>query len=104
MRMTAGRKAVSSPGCCTDMAVSVTGQALAFLGALALGAALGLLYDIFRVLRVRLPWKLLGAVLDLLFWLAVTAALFVYSVAAGDGEVRVYLTAVSYTHLTLPTT
>lgn len=53
MRMTAGRKAVSSPGCCTDMAVSVTGQALAFLGALALGATLGLLYDIFQIGRAH---------------------------------------------------
>ena len=73
------------------MEVSVTGQALAFLGALALGAGVGLLYDLFRILRVRLPWKALGAVLDLMFWLTVTAALFVYAVAAGDGEVRIYL-------------
>ena len=36
------------------MAVSVTAQALSFLGALGLGGALGILYDLFRLLRGRL--------------------------------------------------
>lgn len=58
---------------------------------MALGAAIGLLYDFFRILRVRLRLPLLGSVLDLLFWLAVTAAIFVYAVAAGNGEVRIYM-------------
>jgi len=52
----------------------------------------GLLYDLFRSLRVRVTLKLLGALLDLVFWLAVTAALFVYAVAAG--KPYVILTAV----------
>ena len=60
-------------------------------GALLLGAAVGVLYDAFRILRVRLPSPLLGGVLDLLFWLAVTVGLFVYAVWAGNGEVRIYM-------------
>ena len=40
--------------------------------------AVGVLYDIFRILRVRLRLPLLGGILDLLFWLVVTAALFLY--------------------------
>lgn len=73
------------------MEISVSAQAALLAGALLLGAAVGLLYDFFRILRVRIPLKLLGALLDLVFWLAVTAALFVYAVAAGDGAVRIYL-------------
>ena len=37
------------------MTVSVTDQALFFAGALVMGAAVGLLYDAFRILRVRVP-------------------------------------------------
>ena len=72
------------------MEVSVTGQALAFLGSLALGGALGLVYDLFRLLRLRLPWKALGQALDLLYWPLTVCALFVYAVAAGDGVIRIY--------------
>ena len=53
------------------MTVSVTDQALFFAGALVMGAAVGLLYDAFRILRVRVRLPLLGGVLDLLFWLVV---------------------------------
>ena len=73
------------------MAVSVTAQALSFLGALGLGGALGLLYDLFRLLRTRLGLRWLGGGLDLLYWLAVVVSLFVYCVAAGNGDVRIYL-------------
>ena len=68
------------------MEISVSAQAALLAGALLLGAAVGLLYDFFRILRVRIPLKLLGALLDLVFWLAVTAALFVYAVAAPQAE------------------
>ena len=37
------------------MAVSIAGQLSALGSALVLGLAIGLLYDVFRVLRVRLP-------------------------------------------------
>ena len=67
------------------MEISVSGQAAFLGGALVLGAAVGLLYDFFRILRVRVPLPLLGGILDLLFWLAVTAALFVYAVCASNG-------------------
>ena len=75
------------------MTVSVTDQALFFAGALVMGAAVGLLYDAFRILRVRVRLPLLGGVLDLLFWLVVTVALFVYTTTAGSGEVRLSIVA-----------
>ena len=58
-----------------------------------MGVGVGLLYDLFRVMRVRIPLPLMGSVLDLLFWLVVTVGLFVYATAAGNGEVRFYVIA-----------
>lgn len=67
------------------MAVSVADQARALLGAIGLGTAAGLLYDLFRVLRVRIPLRWLGSVLDLLFWLCCTITFFLWSVDAQGG-------------------
>ena len=75
------------------MEIWVWEQARFLAGAVGLGAAVGLVYDLLRILRVRLPLPLLGGLLDLSFWLGVTAALFLYTAAAGRGEVRVYLLA-----------
>ena len=53
-------------------------QQAASLGwAVLLGVAVGLLYDVLRILRVRLKLRLLGAALDFLFWLPVTAEPFI---------------------------
>ena len=73
------------------MEISVTDQALAFLGALALGGSLGGLYDLFRLFRQRFRLGLLDSVLDLLYWPVSVGALFFYAVAAGNGDVRLYL-------------
>lgn len=73
------------------MAISVTDQAMAFLGALALGGGLGVLYDLFRLSRVRLGLRVLGALLDLSYWVVAVLALFGYCLAAGNGDVRIYL-------------
>ena len=74
------------------MEVSVTGQALSFFGAAALGGALGFLYDFFRLLRKRLLTRM-GLALDLLYWPLTVAAFFFYAVAAGNGDIRLYLLA-----------
>lgn len=73
------------------MDISVTGQGMAFLGSLALGGALGLLYDLCRLLRGRFPLQVLGALLDLLYWPFAVVALFVSALRLGDGVVRLYL-------------
>ncbi len=67
-------------------------QGLAFLQALCVGAGLGLLYDLLRVGRERLG-RAASAVLDLLFWLCATAALFLFAILRGDGRIRLYLGA-----------
>ena len=73
------------------MGISLEEQAYALLQAVLLGGALGLLYDVFRVIRVRVRLRLVGGALDLLFWLVVTAALFWHAVSAQGGEVRIYM-------------
>ncbi|MCI8869140.1 MAG: hypothetical protein HFF39_01105 [Lawsonibacter sp.] len=65
-------------------------QGAALSQAVCLGLALGLLYDLFRILRVRLKLPLLGGILDFSFWLAVTAVLFLWSQGAWGGRVRLY--------------
>ena len=68
------------------MTADVTAQAWAVVQAIGLGLAAGLLYDLFRVLRVRVHVPLLGPLLDLLFWITLTAVLFVWSQWASGGD------------------
>lgn len=70
------------------MTVTVWEQLRSLSGALLLGLGAGLWYDLLRCLRRRIRGQLFAAVLDLLFWLAVTAAIFLWSVAAGNGTVQ----------------
>ena len=58
--------------------------------ALLLGGSLGLVYDLMRVVRRRVPLPGLGGVLDFSFWVLATAALFRFSHEAWAGQVRLY--------------
>jgi len=68
----------------------LAGQALRFAEALAVGVALGLWYDLLRVGRERFTARVVVLLLDLLFWLCATAALFLFAILRGDGRVRLY--------------
>ncbi|MBO5918506.1 MAG: spore cortex biosynthesis protein YabQ [Oscillospiraceae bacterium] len=72
------------------MAADVSAQGWALVQALGLGLALGVLYDLLRILRVRIALPLLGGVLDLLFWVSATVVLFVWSQGAWGGRIRLY--------------
>ena len=73
------------------MELSVAQQASSLVGAILLGFAIGVLYDLLRLLRVRLHIPFLGSALDLLFWVATVAALFVYATGATGGQMRIYV-------------
>lgn len=75
------------------MTVTVWEQLRSLTGALLLGLGAGLWYDLLRCLRRHIRGQLFAAVLDLLFWLAVTAAIFLWSVAAGNGTVQLSVCA-----------
>ena len=70
--------------------MDVAAQGAALVQAVLLGLAAGVLYDLFRILRVRVRLPLLGPALDLLFWLMLTGTLFLWSQWAWGGPVRLY--------------
>lgn len=72
------------------MTVDIARQLQGLCRAVLLGGSLGILYDLMRVIRRRLPLPGVAAVLDLLFWTAATIALFLFSHDAWDGQVRLY--------------
>lgn len=59
--------------------------------ALGLGAALGLLFDVLRVPRRHARRAFLRAVLDAVFCLAVGLVVFAFGMAAGSGQVRLFM-------------
>lgn len=67
----------------------ISEQLALFLRAVALGGALGLVYDLLRALR-GLGGKIWGGLLDALFCLTAAASLFLF-VMAGDGEMRLFV-------------
>ena len=67
----------------------VSEQLALFLQSIALGAVLGLIYDLLGVLR-SLGGRLWGGVLDALFCLTAACAVFLF-VMAGDGELRIFI-------------
>ncbi|NLB29033.1 MAG: hypothetical protein GX823_02235 [Clostridiales bacterium] len=75
------------------METSVFGQLLETAAALGLGAAAGLFYDILRVIRGRLPLKIVTLLCDLVFSIAAGGALFVLGMTMGGGRQRA-LTAI----------
>ena len=72
------------------MSPDVLRQGQAICQALLMGGALGVVYDLMRVVRRRLPLPGLGGVLDFLFWVLATAALFLFSHRAWEGQIRLY--------------
>ena len=59
--------------------------------ALGLGAALGLLFDVLRVPRRRARRAFTRAVLDTVFCLTVGLVVFAFGMAAGSGQVRLFM-------------
>lgn len=69
----------------------VIGEQLRALGAaLLLGAALALVYDLLRALRLR-RGRALTAALDGLYCVAVAVSLTAFSLRVGNGELRLYM-------------
>ena len=67
----------------------MSGQAWLFLSTVVVGVAIGLLYDVFRILRKTMPHFALAVQLeDVLFWLAATGAMFYFLLRRNFGEVR----------------
>lgn len=74
------------------MGIYLAEQAAVFLQSLLVGAALGILYDVFRVSRVAFPTAY-GVVFaeDVLFFLICAIVTFFFGLSAIDGSLRVFL-------------
>lgn len=72
------------------MGLSVAKQTADFLLSGALGAAISVLYDLFRVIRRRAGRAPVTAVLDVLFWLLAAGAVLWFSMGAMGGGFRLF--------------
>ena len=61
----------------------------AFVQSVLLGMAAGLLYDLLRAFRLKLPR--LTSPLDILYCLTVSAAVFLFTLYRAQGQLRLYL-------------
>lgn len=74
------------------MELTFAQQSSAFLLSLLLGIAAGVLYGILRVLRVLFfRGRISVFIIDFLYMIAVSLALFCFSIAYINGAVRIYL-------------
>ena len=70
------------------MGTGISPQLETFCQALVLGLSIGLVYDLLRAFRLRLPR--LTAALDLLYCLIVTAGVFFFALYRANGRIPVY--------------
>jgi len=72
--------------------ISVAKQSLDFLFSAAFGFALGFLYDIFRLLRKKIPTNRFFCIVeDTLFWILSTIATLLFIFVTNAGEIRVFI-------------
>ena len=72
--------------------IGVNGQTVLFLRSLLLGAAIGALYDMFRVLRMALPHNTVAVFIeDVLFFGACATATFFFLMSTLYGQVRAFI-------------
>lgn len=73
------------------MILSLNAQALLFASTVAVGAMLGLLYDMLRILRKAIPHKsFFVQIEDLLYWLTVIFVMFFFMLHKNYGEIRAF--------------
>lgn len=74
------------------MEISVTTQSMTFLYACLVGAAFGVLYDVFRILRLAFPkGSVLIIVEDILFFAICGVCTFFFLLTFSSGQVRYYI-------------
>lgn len=66
-------------------------QAAAFAGAVCLGAAVALAYDLLRLFRLLWKGRVWGGVVDAAYWVAVTVSVLGYTIELTGGEVEIYV-------------
>lgn len=73
------------------MEITVAGQTWLFLLSAALGAALGVCYDVFRILRIAFRHPATAVLVeDILFSLTAAGATFAFLLTTGNGQLRAF--------------
>ncbi|NMA95237.1 MAG: spore cortex biosynthesis protein YabQ [Clostridiales bacterium] len=73
------------------MLMATSNQAYVFLATLCMGIAIGIIYDIYRVIRILAhSTKLVTAIMDILFWLTTSILVLGGFFYINDGEIRLY--------------
>lgn len=76
------------------MGISVSQQTMTFLQSLLLGVALGILYDVFRILRLMIPsGRIISFLEDILYFTLCGIITFAFLLAVNNGIIRAYLLA-----------
>lgn len=74
------------------MEISVASQSLVFLFSVLIGCAIGVVYDIFRILRIVIPHgTVLTFIEDFIFWVIAMCVAFWFLLMYNNGQVRWYL-------------
>lgn len=74
------------------MEITIAGQTWMFLMSIVLGAALGVCYDVFRIIRIAVPNPpAVILVEDVTFSLICAGATLIYMIAVDCGEIRVFV-------------
>lgn len=74
--------------------LTIADQTRLFLLALGLGFLLGVVYDLFRIVRMAFTMRRVGVFLqDILFFLTCAAATFLFLLAVNQGEIRGFIIA-----------
>ena len=74
--------------------LTIADQTRLFLLALGLGFLLGIVYDLFRVVRMAFTMRRAGVFIqDVLFFLTCAAVTFVFLLAVNQGEIRGFIIA-----------
>ncbi len=79
------------------MTITLSGQLLEFFYAALMGAALGVLYDVFKVLRlIGLNFRLAAFIEDVLFFLIATVTVFSFYMQVTDGKFRIIVLVAAF--------
>ena len=91
----AHRPPAASCRACSASTVEITlsGQIIEAVAALALGAAFGIFYDALRIIRRRLRLRLVTLLCDLIFCIVAGVGLFLLGLTFGGGKTRAFLGA-----------
>ena len=74
-----------------DMEIRITEQAALAALSLILGAAMGLVYDLFKAFRLRVRRKGFTAFSDMLYCALAALILFAFGMGPGGGQLRLYM-------------